>query len=504
MVVLLWFRRDLRLSDHPALAAAVKTKAQIIPVYIWDPPRDWPPGGASRWWLHQSLTELSRRLKGKGSRLILRRGDPGRVLQKLAADSHARQVYWNRCSEPSERRLEKKVGAILTAAGIESHSFHDGLLHEPGEVLTKGGQPYRVFTPFWRQCRDKTWLGKAHPEPKAIPAPRKWPRSLALNKLELAPSVDWAAGLRKMWTPGEAGAKARLRRLHKTILKDYAEARERPDLAGTSCLSPHLHFGEVSPRQIGNLVQGRLLGGRSQSSAAGAQEFSRQLYWREFAYDLLVHFPHLDRKPLREEFTRFPWRRDKRALRCWQKGQTGYPMVDAGMRQLWHTGWMHNRVRMLVASFLVKDLMLHWLEGARWFWDTLVDADLANNSFGWQWVAGCGADAAPYFRIFNPVTQGQRYDPEGHYVRQWIPELKLLSSRWIHCPWEAPKEALQKVGLVLGRDYPLPIVNHAMARKRALAAFQQIRGARTQSERFRAKRTPSRKGSRVTSKTGSR
>jgi deoxyribodipyrimidine photo-lyase len=341
-------------------------------------------------------------------------------------------------------------------------SFNAALLFEPWEVASQAGTPFRVFTPFWRACTLASDPPPPLPRPRALAAPRRWPSSSSLSSLGLLPSVDWTQGIRAAWTPGETGALARLAAFRRGGLPGYARRRDWPAEPGTSRLSPHLHFGELGPRQVWHAVSG-----------AAAAAYRRELGWREFSHHVLFHFPHTPLRPLRSEFAAFPWARAPGHLRAWQRGRTGYPIVDAGMRELWTTGYMHNRVRMIAASFLVKHLLQDWRAGARWFWDTLVDADLANNTMGWQWTAGSGADAAPYFRIFNPVLQGQKFDPQGRYVARWLPELARLPARFVHCPWEAPPELRATV-----RGYAQPIVDHAAARARALAAFAEIRRPR--------------------------
>lgn len=470
---LVWFRHDLRLDDNPALLRALERGGSALPVYIWSPAEDgdWPPGGASKWWLHQSLRALARSLEEKGSRLVFRQGPTLEMLRALIAESGADAVHWNRRYEPAIVKRDAAIKKALEADGVAAKSFNAALLWEPWEALKDGGDPYRVFTPYWKNCQK---LGA--PEPEAEPA--KLPEvtsSIASNdlaSLDLEPEIDWAAGMRETWTPGEAGARAELDRFLSDAVAGYDQKRDRPDLRGTSRLSPHLHFGEISPRRIWHATL------RDGSSNKGASSFLREIVWREFAYNLLYHFPATPLAPLRPEFADYPWSEDLGALRRWRRGRTGYPIVDAGMRELWSTGWMHNRVRMICASFLVKDLLIPWQEGAKLFWDTLVDADLANNTLGWQWTAGCGADAAPYFRIFNPVSQGQKFDPEGEYVKRWVPELARVPDKWIHRPWEAPGDELRAAGVVLGEDYPRPIVEHATARKRALERYEAIRGRR--------------------------
>ncbi len=465
--VLVWFQLDLRLAANPALEKAVQSGSAVVPVFIYAPEEEapWEPGAASRWWLHLSLTALDRSLAERGSRLIVRRGPSAETLLSIASETGATQIFWNRRYEPALRERDRKLEDQLRSAGITPEISTGNVLFEPGTILNSSGQPFQVFTPFWRACQAQPAPESPKPAPTSLPAPAHWPRSLAISDLELEPKIEWAGGLREMWQPGECCAARQLKRFLDGPADDYVDGRDRPDLVGTSRISPHLHFGEISAKQIWHAVK----------RAQKGDEYLRQIAWREFSYHLLYHFPQTAEHPLRSEFRSFPWHRNQRAQKAWNRGLTGYPMVDAGMRELWHTGWMHNRVRMLVASFLVKHLLIPWQDGAAWFWDTLVDADLANNTMGWQWTAGCGADAAPYFRIFNPVLQGEKFDPDGSYVRRWIPELAKLSPRWIHKPWEAPAPVLAEAGIELGKDYPLPIVNHDAARKRALAALAEMK-----------------------------
>ncbi len=476
-VSLLWFRQDLRLGDNPALRAATKRGGLIIPVFIWGPEEEegWAPGGASRWWLHQSLASLSHELQERGSRLVIREGPALQTLRELVRETHADAVFWNRRYEPAITERDVAIQEALQAAGVMVETHNASLLFEPWEVLNKAGKPFQVFTPFWKACLSLPEVGEPLPVPRRLPAPGTWPQTPSVSQLALEPKVDWAVGLRSAWSPGSAGATAALKRFLREALSEYERTRDRPDIPGVSRLSPHLHFGEIGPRQVWHAVRDRSRASRKRQMRQRASAYLRQLVWREFAYHLLHHFPHTTDRPLRPEFGAFPWKEDKKGLKSWQKGLTGYPIVDAGMRELWTTGWMHNRVRMVVASFLVKDLLIPWQEGARWFWDTLVDADLANNTLGWQWVAGCGADAAPYFRIFNPMGQGEKFDPNGDYVRRWVPELRKLTAPWIHRPWEASYSVLAAAGVELGRTYPKPIVDHAFARQRALAALATIK-----------------------------
>ncbi len=474
---LVWFRCDLRLADNPALEAAIKRGGPVVPVFIWSPEEEapWAPGGASRWWLHQSLAALDVLMREAGSRLVIRRGPTLDALRALAKETAADAIFWNRRYEPAIIARDARLKEALRRDGLTVESSNAALLHEPWTIENKSDKPFRVFTPFWRHCLTKPDPAAPLPAPQTIPAATKWPKSLALDELELEPKVRWADGLRAAWQPGEAGATAALNRFLAKAFDEYSAQRNRPDLTGTSRLSPHLHFGEISPRQIWHgLARMAKRRGLPEAQWRGSQ-FLAEVGWREFSHHLLFHFPHTPAEPLRADFKNFPWRKDAAWLEAWQKGRTGYPIVDAGMRELWTTGWMHNRVRMIVASFLVKDLLLSWEEGAAWFWDTLVDADLAQNTLGWQWTAGCGADAAPFFRVFNPVLQGEKFDPRGDYVRRWCPELAALPDKWLHRPWEAPVEILSRASVRPGREYPEPIISHATAREVALEAFARLR-----------------------------
>jgi deoxyribodipyrimidine photo-lyase len=472
-----WFRQDLRLQDNPALSAALQRGRPVLPVFILDEvgEGEWPAGGAARWWLHHSLAALDASLRARGSRLVLARGESGAVLRELIRESGADAVYWNRRYEPAVMARDRELKAALAAEGVEAKSFNAALLFEPHTVRNKTGGPFQVFTPFWRHCQTLAVELPVKLPAGNLPGGEFLPRGKNLAELGLLPAMRWDAGLAAAWTPGEAAAMKRLRKFLAQSVEAYAARRDRPELDGTSALSPHLHFGEIGPRQIWAAVRALSKDSGVFPASRGAQVFLSEVGWREFAHHLLYHFPRTPAAPLREEFVRFPWRKDAGHLRAWQRGRTGYPIVDAGMRQLWQTGWMHNRVRMIVASFLVKHLRLSWQEGAAWFWDTLVDADLANNTLGWQWTAGCGADAAPYFRIFNPMLQGVKFDPEGAYVRRWLPELARVPADYIHRPWEAPGDVLARAGVMLGRDYPQPIVDHGEARAAALAALQEIK-----------------------------
>jgi len=473
---LVWFRQDLRLSDNPALAAAVDRGSPVIPVFIWAPEEEgaWRPGAASQWWLRRSLAALGADLEKRRSRLIIRRGPTGKALNDLLADSGASTVFWNRRYEPAAVVRDADLKSQLRQHGIGTESFKGNLLFEPWTIQNGSGHPFRVFTAFWRACLTKPVAPPSKDAPGKLRAPENWPQSLELSELKLEPTVDWTGGLCETWQPGESGARRQLKRFQNEAIQEYPAGRDKPGVAGTSQLSPHLHFGEISPGQAWRAVL-RMMNDEAVDSRGARETYLRQIGWREFAYQLLYHHPESPQQPLQTEFAAFPWKTDPRALRAWMQGKTGYPLVDAGMRELWHTGWMHNRVRMVAASFLVKHLLIGWQEGAAWFWDTLVDADLANNTLGWQWVAGCGADAVPYFRIFNPVVQGEKFDPAGEYVRRWVPELAGLPDKWIHKPWKAPASMLKEAGIDLGRTYPLPIVDHQAARDRALTALGTIK-----------------------------
>lgn len=471
--ILLWLRLDLRLADHPALDAAAKSGRPVIPIFIWSPEEEhpWEPGAASRWWLHHSLVAHDKSLQGIGSRLILRAGDSLTTLRELIRSTQADSLYYSHRYEPALVARDRQIESTLRAEGIDVRTFNSALLIDPHDLATQTGTPFKVFTPFWRRLSSVMPPPPPLPSPKVLKAPSAWPKSLTIDDLKLQASTHGDDDLLKTWQPGEKGAMARLKAFEKPVLL-YDTQRDHLAADQTSRLSPHLHFGEISPRTIWHRLANRANTG---AQAASIESFLRQIAWREFAHSLLVHFPHTTDRPLRPEFANFAWNQDPDALHSWQEGRTGYPAVDAGMRQLRATGWMHNRARLIVGSFLVKDLRINWLEGARWFWDTLVDADLANNTLGWQWVAGTGADAAPYFRIFNPTAQGQRFDPDGAYVRQWLPELSRLDTRWIHQPSVAPPEILQAAKIILGKTYPRPLVDHAIARMRALAAYESIR-----------------------------
>ena len=476
----LWFRQDLRVDDNAALQAARSRGGPVIPVYIWDKEGEgaWALGGASRWFLHHALTELDASLRDAGARLWVFSGNSQEVLEKLCRDQGADAVYWNRRYEPTTIRRDTRLKEALTKAGIEAKSFNSALLFEPHAITNKQGKPFQVFTAYWRHCLQ---LPVTPPVKSrgALATTKALAGSVEIESLKLLPTIPWDRGFGPVWTPGEAGAKARLKRFIARAMEAYYERRNLPAEDGTSMLSPWLHFGCIGPRQVWAAAEAVGKASGVFPSSAGARVYLNEIGWREFAHHLLFHFPDSPEAPLREAFARFEWAEDKGKvkLRAWHRGLTGYPIVDAGMRQLWTTGWMHNRVRMIVASFLVKHLRLPWQEGAAWFWDTLVDADLANNTLGWQWSAGCGADEAPYFRIFAPVLQGEKFDAKGEYVRTWVPELARVPNGYLHAPWTAPADILAAAGVRLGETYPKPIVDHAKARADALEAFKALRAA---------------------------
>ncbi len=472
--VIVWLRRDLRLADNPALHAARETGAAVVPVFILDEDEAFAPGAAAKWWLHRSLASLGEALARAGAPLVLKRGDGADNVVRLATSLKASAVYWNRRYAPAHVAADKELKAALHEKGCEVKSFNGALLREPWELETKSGGPFRVYTPFWKALSSAGPARSVLPGLRKIKGPDAPLESDRLEDWDLPPEApDWAGEFADAWTPGERGAHSVLNDFLDGPASGYARARDRPGRNGTSRLSPHLAFGEISAAQIWQATQAQIEAGRLDRVAG--EKFLSEIGWRDFAYNLLYFNEGMEERPLRSEFAGFPWRNDPKGLAAWRKGLTGYPVVDAGMRQLWRTGWMHNRIRMIVASFLVKDLLIPWQEGERWFWDTLVDADPANNAAGWQWVAGCGADAAPFFRIFNPISQGEKFDPEGDYVRRYVPELSRLSKASIHKPWMASDADLRRAGVTLGETYPKPIIDHAFARKRALEAFKTIK-----------------------------
>ncbi len=471
--VIVWFRQDLRLADNPALLEAVKSGTPIIPVYILDDDNAglWKMGGASRWWLHHSLRALDKSLSGN---LACYKGKAQDIIPALAQSAGASGIYWNRCYEPWRMERDAATKSSLEDNGITVKSFNASLLFEPWVVKKDDGTPYKVFTPFFRRgCMNAAQPAEPLSAPSKIVFAGKPDKALSINDLNLLPAKPrWDKKMEEYWTIGEQGAQKQLVHFLNEGLKGYKEGRNNPAEDHVSRLSPYLHFGEISPRTVWHAIRQRMIADHAETDG---DHYLSELGWREFSYSLLYFNHDLPTDPLQKRFAAFPWHKDDKALLAWQRGMTGYPIVDAGMRELWETGYMHNRVRMIVGSFLVKDLLLPWQEGEKWFWDCLVDADLANNAASWQWIAGCGADAAPYFRVFNPVGQGEKFDPAGSYVRRWCPELAKLPDNLIHRPWEAPPLILQQGGVTLGKTYPAPIVDHKAARERALSAFQMTK-----------------------------
>ncbi len=463
---LVWFRNDLRVSDNPALHAAAKSGAPLIALYILEDVKGFRESGAAwRWWLAGSLRALSEKLEALGVSLTLRRGDPRTIIAELANETKFATAYWSRRYGAAEANLDTEIEQALLARDCAVETFNALLLNEPWEIANKSDAPFKVFTPYFRASETRG-VRKIVATPKSLRA-AKAPKSDKLGDWKLEPSrPDWANEMDAAWTRGEDGAARRLRDFLRSGLNGYAEHRDLPHIDGTSRLSPYLAHGEISPHQIIEKLSAR---GRD------ADKLRVEIGWREFSYHLLNYNPALAHQNLQRHFDKFPWRDDAKALKRWQRGRTGYPIVDAGMRQLWRTGWMHNRVRMICASFLIKHLLLDWRLGEQWFWDTLVDADPANNTASWQWVAGSGADAAPFFRIFNPILQGEKFDAQGMYVRNFIPEIASLPDHLIHRPWEAAALELAAARIELGKTYPAPIVDHREARARALGAFQTLK-----------------------------
>ncbi|MBU0500961.1 MAG: DNA photolyase family protein [Gammaproteobacteria bacterium] len=463
--VILLFRRDLRLADNPALTAALSAGHCIIPAYVQDPAR-FGEGAAGRWWLHHSLIALDRDLQRLGSRLILRQGDLLAELLSLVKESGAFAVYLNTVPEPGPGRWEEEIRVSLHGLGLALKSFASSLLNSPGKIVRTTGEPYRIFTPYYDACRHQTEIRRPLPPPGALNRVDAGLASVPVDSLGLCAHSRWMEGFHEHWMPGEQAALNQLSAFIGRSLGHYSQWRDQMAKTGTSRLSPFLHWGQLSPAQI--------FWACLEADPEGVEPFTRQLFWREFAYYLLFHFPRTQTEPFDPKFEGFPWRHDPVAFEAWAQGETGIPLVDAGMRELLNSGCMHNRARMVAASVLTKNLLIHWGEGVRLFMDCLVDADLACNVLNWQWVAGCGVDQAPFFRIFNPASQGERYDPEGAYVRHWLPELAGLPNQWLHRPWDAPGDVLSAAGVHLGRSYPAPIVDLKASRHRALDVWAQL------------------------------
>ena len=480
--IIVWFRQDLRLKDNPAFYEAVALQKPLIPVFIHDEETagEWKFGEASLWWLHHSLDKFAQSLKDDyGLELILRKGKPLKILEEIVKETGADHIYWNRLYQSFAIERDKQIKETFSAnEKMVVKSYNANLIHEPWTIENKSGGFYKVYTPFSKMCLEKQ-VPDALDKPKEVVTFDKKLETMTLDEFGFLPKIKWDTAFYDLWEPGEQGAFERLEEfIDSGDINEYSDHRDRPDLDETSRLSPHLHWGEISPKQIWHEVKkyekSNTLDGTSQKSAF---KYLKEVLWREFSYHLLYYLEDMPRKPLNENFNDFPWTTNLDPLEKWKKGQTGYPLVDAAMRQLWQTGWMHNRCRMVVGSFLVKHLRIHWHHGEEWFWDCLVDADLANNSASWQWIAGCGADAAPYFRIFNPILQSKKFDPDGDYIRKYVPELKKLDTKHIHTPWEAPEDVLKKAGVKLGETYPKPIVDHSQAREKALEAYENVKKA---------------------------
>ena len=470
---IVWLRDDLRVLDNPALNSAAAREAPVICLYI----REVNPslrelGGAAKWWLLQSLTSLRADLSKLNIQLVLRTGEALTILDDIVRETGATHIFWNRRYAPSEVATDKNIKTALSDQGVTVESFKANLLNEPWEIKTGSGGPYKVFTPYWRACRP---ISEPMGDMKPVDVQQETLVSVTSENLtdwNLYPAQpDWARKFSELWRPGERGARDQLQEFLEAGLDGYAQLRDVPSSPSTSLLSPYLRFGEISPRQIWRALSERY----GDDLPKDAEKFLAELGWREFSKTQLFYADDLANENWKEEFDQFSWNEDPKAFEAWSRGQTGYPLVDAGMRQLWQLGWMHNRVRMVVASFLIKHLMIDWREGERWFWDTLVDADAASNPASWQWVAGSGADAAPFFRIFNPITQSERFDGDGDYIREFVPELKDLPKKYIHAPWTAPADVLKTAGVIIGETYPAPIVDHKFARERALDAYKSMR-----------------------------
>lgn len=471
---ILWFRHDLRLLDNPALNAAFEQHGCVIPVYIHSPHEEapWSAGEASQWWLYHSLHALQNALRKQyGLILQIRSGNAFDQLQSLIRESDAEAVYWNRRYESRLIRRDETIKKQLVEQGITAKVFNASLLFEPGQIMNQQGGPYKVFTAFYKKCQVQLPQARIT-SPANIPTTKPLRSHLNVENLALLSTQGWHDKFSGLWQPGEEAAQRQLLRFIDHHLAHYSEQRDQLANNVTSALSAHLHFGEISPRQIMTATGQLKLHHQEGLNLNTIDAFERQILWREFAYYLLFHFPDSVEQVFNQKYASFPWQSDHDVLRTWQRAETGIPLVDAGMRELWQTGTMHNRARMIVASFLTKNLKQHWLHGARWFWNTLLDADLANNTLGWQWVAGSGADAAPFYRIFNPIRQAERFDPEGEYVRRWIPELSRLPARYIHCPWQASTAMLAESGVKLSANYPAPVVDLAASRRQALDLYQ--------------------------------
>jgi len=472
---MLWFRQDLRLADNSALHDALKQFDRVVMVYVHAPCElgEWSPGEASQWWLHHSLSSLESSVQKLGGRLIIRSGSSLEQLSDIAKQAQVNTLFFNRAYDPILVERDREIVHSFKNIGIKCREYNGLLLFNPEHISTQTGSPYRVFTPFWNKFQSLFQLEQPLPVPNQLNHAYCSLDSTSIDDLGLLSQIRWYDKLHQYWQPGEDAAQDKLESFLSQNLIAYSALRDRPDVNGTSLLSPHLHFGEISPRQL--LWRSRIVANSSIPGLLQALEtFTKELVWREFAYYTLHHYPRIIGEPLNERYRNFPYAKNREdLLLAWQTGRTGFPLVDAGMRQLWESGTMHNRVRMIVASFLTKNALISWKRGARWFLDTLVDADLASNTFNWQWVAGCGADAAPFFRIFNPISQSQKFDPVGKYIKQWLPELARMPQRYIHEPWKMPAAVQKDFKIFIGKTYPSPIIDLKQTRQTAIDLFQR-------------------------------
>ncbi|PEV58740.1 deoxyribodipyrimidine photolyase [Bacillus cereus] len=469
--IIVMFQKDFRLYDNPALFEAVQS-GEVLPVYVQD--ETFSIGSAAKWWLHHAIIDVQKQLKALGSTLIIRKGNTQEEILSLIKQLDITAVYWNSCYDPDRLKSNQKMKMILEDKGIICKGFNSHLLLEPWIIKKKDNTEYKVFTPFYNAFQ-KQVIPKPISRVQSIKWGNSLPASLSVSELHLLPTIPWTSHMEAIWDPTEEGAYKTFKKFFSSKLVSYSEGRDFPDQNVHSMLAPYLSFGQISVKLMFHYLINKSTERQCSLFEKQVNSFIRQLIWREFSYYLLYHYPFTVYKPLNKSFEHFPWNKEEELLRVWQKGETGYPFIDAGMRELWQTGFMHNRARMAVASFLVKHLLIPWQEGAKWFMDTLLDADIANNTMGWQWVAGSGADASPYFRIFNPITQGEKFDKNGEYIRRWVPELRDIPNKYIHKPWEAPEHILQKSNIKLGNTYPYPIVDHKAARERALCAYKNMK-----------------------------
>ena len=470
----IWLRKDLRIHDHAGFAKAIANNYEIIPVFIWDEAEhQWQEGAASQWWLYHALADLQEQIKNLGGKVYIHQPEEGQsvadYLQALVKAYDAEVIYWGRRYEPEIVKRDTTLKQDLLNQEFEVKSFNTHLIYEPHTIRNKSGKHFKVFTPFWKHCLTLE-VGQLIQVSKEQWKKVNWhltSAKLSIDDLGLLPKISWDEGFYDHWKPQRNEGLKRLKEMVSTKYKTYNVERDLPAIDGTSQLSPYLQWGQISAHEIYHAFSKNY----NDTIETG---YLRQLFWREFSYHLMFNEPHTPNKALRSEYEQFPWERNEEFLNAWKKGQTGFPIVDAGMRQLWQTGWMHNRVRMIVGSLLVKHMLQDWREGASWFWDTLVDGDLANNTMGWQWIGGCGADASPYFRIFNPIIQGEKFDPKGAYVKKYCPELKDVPEAYIHKPWQMPEIELV-AGVTIGKTYPRPVISHLDGRQKALDAYAKFK-----------------------------